>query len=774
MIKRILVGIGVLLSSIGVFAQTSAPSCGTDHHHEQMSQSPEAKAAEAQFKAAWENFKKTDSYKQIMNKKGLNKASAPKYIIPVVVHVFSSSKTAIENISDAQIQSEIAFLNKSFRNLNSDTANRRVGTLNGEMFDFKQTAGDAEIEFRLARKDPQGNCTNGIVRVQTDLADKGNDNLKKMSVWDTKSYFNMWVVRTIDKGPGLSVAGYAQFPFFGGAWSALTDGVMIISNEFGNIGTSIPGQTPNVTTTTHEAGHWLGLYHPFQASDSCETQNDGVDDTPPTYFLPTTTEPLRNRCNIPLFNSCGNDKYVTTIFDTIRPTDSTYTVVSRDSIITWDRPDMYENFMDYFIGSCASNMFTKQQIARMHFCLETYRPKLFSYNNLVATGVLDPVSACAPVPYFGITISGNTAFERQACVSTALNFTDLSYNGTPTSWEWNFGDGASPQMSTSQNPTNVSYTTPGLKTITLKVTNASGTNTKVFTDFIQINKSGGTNEYLPTPDYPVTAEGWELRGDASASWETTDLGTYKGYKSLLMRGKGSSSDMYGKEFSVITPSYDFSGASTPFFSFWYSYAQNVTATSPSITTSNDELSVQYTTNCGLTWNNLKAKVTGASLATVSSALSQTVNYVPVSASQWKQVSITSSSILSIPVANRSNVRFRILYGYQGGNNLYIDEIELGRTTGLSDLTAGKINLNVYPNPFSTNTTISYVLPSAAQTAVEVYDVLGKKVAELFNGKQADGEQQITFDRAAYGLTNGMYFVKIKIEEGTITQKVLVN
>jgi PKD repeat protein len=752
MIKRILVGLGVLLSSVSVFAQTSTPSCGTDqHHHEQMAQNPEAKATEAQFKAAWESFKKTESYKQIMNKKGLTKASAPKYIIPVVVHVFSSSKTATENISDAQVQSEIAFLNKSFRNLNSDTANRRVGTLNGELFDFKQTAGDAEIEFRLARKDPQGNCTNGIVRVQTDLADKGNDNLKKTSVWDTKSYFNMWVVRTIDKGPGLSVAGYAQFPFFAGQWSALTDGVMVISNEFGNIGTSQPGQTPNVTTTTHEAGHWLGLFHPFQASDSCEAQNDGVDDTPPTYFQPSTTEPLRNRCNIPLFNSCGNDR-----FDTL----------------LWDRPDMYENFMDYFIGSCASNMFTKQQIARMHFCLETYRPKLVSYNNLVATGVLDPVTACAPVPSFGVTINGNPAFERLACVSTPLTFTDLSYNGTATSWEWIFGEGANPQTSNLQNPIGVVYTTPGMKTITLKVTNATGSNTKDFTNFIQINTATATSGYMPTPDYPISSEGWELRGDAAASWEVTDLGKYQGYKSLLMRGKGSSSDMYGKEYSVVTPAYDFSNSTTPFFSFWYSYAQNVTATSPSITTSNDELSVQYTINCGLTWNNLKAKVTGASLATISSALAPTVNFVPVSASQWKQVLIPSSSILSI--SNKSNVRFRILYGYQGGNNFYIDEIELGRSTGLSTLTANQINLNVYPNPFNTTTNISYVLPSAAQTSVEVYDVLGKKVAELFNGKQTEGEQHITFDRTIYGLTNGMYFVKIKIEAGTITQKVLVN
>lgn len=752
MIKRILVGVGVLLSSMSVNAQTSTPSCGTDqHHHEQMSQSPESKALEAQFKAAWENYKKTEAFKQAMNRKGAAKASAPKYIIPVVVHVFSSSKTASENISDAQIQSEIAFLNKSFRNLNSDTANRRAGSLNGVPFDFKQTAGDAEIEFRLARKDPNGNCTNGIVRVQSAFADKGNDNLKKTSVWDTKSYFNIWIVKSIDKGPGLSVAGYAQFPFFAGNWSALTDGIMVIHNEFGNIGTSQPGQTPNVTTSSHETGHWLGLYHPFQASDSCEAQNDGVDDTPPTYFQPSTTEPLRNRCNIPLFNSCGNDR-----FDTL----------------LWDRPDMYENYMDYFIGSCASNMFTKQQIARMHFCLETYRPKLFSYTNLVATGVLDPVSACAPVPAIGLSINGNTAFERQACVSTAINFTDLSYNGTATSWEWNFGEGANPQTSTVQNPTGVIYTTAGAKTVTLKVTNASGTNTKEFTNFIRVNESNAKNDNPITPDYPLTADGWELRGDAAANWELNDIGAYKGYKSLMMRGRGSSSEMYGKEYSIVTPAYDFSGASTPYFSFWYSYAQNVTATAPSVTTSNDELSVQYTSNCGLTWNNLRAPVAGASLATVSTALPSTVNFVPVNNDQWKQITILSSSILGI--ANRSNIRFRILYGYQGGNNLYIDELQIGRTTGLSELTAKDINLNVFPNPFSTSTQINYVLPSTAQTTVEVYDVLGKKVAELFNGKQTEGAQQVTFDRTAFGLTNGMYFVKIKIEEGTITQKVLVN
>lgn len=774
MIKRVLLGIGVLCSALGVFAQSKTPSCGTDQHNQELKAKQASKDAEAQFNAGWNAYKKSESYNQSMSKKA-RKNGAPKYIIPVVVHIFYGAKNGADNISDAQVQSEIDFLNKSFRDLNSDRGNRRFGVFNGDSFDFREVAGDAEIEFRLARKDPNGNCTNGIVRVQSDNFDKGNDNLKRTSVWDTKRYFNIWVVKTIDKGPGLAVAGYAQFPFYsGGEWSALTDGIMVIHNEFGNVGTSSPGQTPNVTTTTHEAGHWLGLYHPFQSQDSCEAKGDEIDDTPPTYFAPSTTEALRNRCAIPDFNSCSNDKYAIVVYDTVVKKftrdsveyDSTV-YVPRDSLRPWDRPDMQEAFMDYFIGSCASNMFTKQQIARMHYCLEAYRGKMISYNNLVFTGVLDPVSACAPVPAFGILINNNSTYERQVCVGTTMNFNDLSYNGTPTSWSWNFGDGATPATSNVQNPTGVVYSTPGYKTITLTVTNAQGTNTKTFTNAILVNQTSPLTYPAFTPDIPEIADGWELLGNSAAQWQYTSLGVYDGYRGVKLRGLGPNSDMYGKSYAIISPPYNLSAATNPYFSFWYAFAQNIT--SGTITSTNDELSVQYTTNCGLTWSNLRAVVSGANLATTPSVLSPTVDFVPVNTSHWKQVSVLSSGIPKQP-----NVRFRILFGYQGGNNLYIDGLQMGLKTGLNELTAKDINLSVYPNPFTTSTNINYVLPKSAQTVVEVYDLMGRKVADLFEGKQPEGEQSISFDRNQYGLISGMYFVKIKIENGSITQKVMVN
>ena len=78
-------------------------------------------------------------------------------IIPVVVHVVYN--TSIQNISNNQIKSQIQVLNEDFRRLNSDRANTPAA--------FSGLASDVEIEFRLARIDPNGNLTNGITRTST-------------------------------------------------------------------------------------------------------------------------------------------------------------------------------------------------------------------------------------------------------------------------------------------------------------------------------------------------------------------------------------------------------------------------------------------------------------------------------------------------------------------------------------------------------------------------------------------------------------------------------
>ena len=137
--------------------------------------------------------------------------------IPVVVHVIHLPGTpegTAENIAMSKIQSQIRVLNEDFRKIPGTP-----GDGNGV---------DTKIEFFLAQKDPNGNCTDGVVRVASNLTNHNPNQaaaLKALSWWDNTKYLNMWVVR--DMG---SVLGYATFP---GGTPAL-DGVVIVYTSFGD------------------------------------------------------------------------------------------------------------------------------------------------------------------------------------------------------------------------------------------------------------------------------------------------------------------------------------------------------------------------------------------------------------------------------------------------------------------------------------------------------------------------------------------------------------
>src|SRR6476620_6415479 len=141
--------------------------------------------------------------------------------IPLVVHVLYN--TAAQNISDAQIMSGMAALNRDFRRQNSDTVNTPAR--------FKSVAADVEIEFQLATADPNGRPTSGILRKQTTVPYFDMDDKIKFSAqggddaWDTKSYLNIWMGNT------RRLLGYATMP--GG--DAAIDGVVINYTAFGTI-----------------------------------------------------------------------------------------------------------------------------------------------------------------------------------------------------------------------------------------------------------------------------------------------------------------------------------------------------------------------------------------------------------------------------------------------------------------------------------------------------------------------------------------------------------
>nr|MBP6316359.1 zinc metalloprotease [Chitinophagaceae bacterium] len=186
--------------------------------------------------------------------------------IPVVVHVVYN--LAVQNISDAQIQSQIAVLNKDFRKLNTDFLNTPGS--------FQPLAADCQIEFVLAKRDPNGDSTTGITRTATLTTSFTNNNNVKSSAtggkdaWPATAYLNIWVCKL---SGGL--IGYGQFP--GGP--AATDGVVISYKAFGTMGAALPPFNKG-RTATHEIGHWLNLYHIWGDDAGSCNGTDVVEDTP--------------------------------------------------------------------------------------------------------------------------------------------------------------------------------------------------------------------------------------------------------------------------------------------------------------------------------------------------------------------------------------------------------------------------------------------------------------------------------------------------------------
>jgi PKD repeat protein len=356
----------------------------------------------------------------------------PIITIPTVVHVVYNNST--QNISDAQIQTQIDVLNEDFRRLNTDVFSAPSR--------FRGFSKDIRVEFCLAERNPNGNPTNGITRTATtfgpfaSLGNGGNNEMKYTSMggkdaWPRDSYLNLWVVDL--SGTTL---GYAQFP--GGA--AATDGVVIDYEYVGTIGTaSTPFDLGR--TSTHEVGHWLDLYHIWGDDGTACTGSDNVNDTPnqggSSSGCPTST------------TSCSNGGY---------------------------GGDMYVNYMDYSDDACL-NMFTYWQYRRMEATLYGSRSSLQSSFGCTPGN--------APVANF-------TANTTVGNAPLTVSFSDLSTN-SPTSWSWSF-PGASTTSSSSQFPSNITYNSPGTYSVTLTATNVWGNDIETKTNYITVNSTTGITE----------------------------------------------------------------------------------------------------------------------------------------------------------------------------------------------------------------------------------------------------------------------------------------
>ncbi len=298
-----------LLTSTMV-SQTPQRSCGTMEHLEHL------KSQDAGLENRM-NLIEQQTAEFVQNSSTM-KTAATIVNIPVVVHVLYN--TTSQNISDAQIKSQIDVLNEDFRKLNADR------TLVPSA--FAGLAADVEVTFCLASKSPSGATTTGIIRKSTTKTSFSSDDAVKYSsmggndAWNTSQYLNLWVCNL---GGGL--LGYAQFP--GGP--AATDGVVCLYSAFGRTGT-LSAPYNKGRTATHEVGHWLNLRH-IWGDASCGS--DLVTDTP-------TQQTSNSGCPAYPHVTCSNGT----------------------------SGDMFMNYMDYTNDACMY-MFSTGQKTRMRALFAT-------------------------------------------------------------------------------------------------------------------------------------------------------------------------------------------------------------------------------------------------------------------------------------------------------------------------------------------------------------------------------------------------------------------
>jgi PKD repeat protein len=700
--KRILIPVFCLVSFFANAQQEgNIHRCLTDHNYEQY------------LKAHPEAVKNRDEAAKLADlsqKQGTLSKSGTVIIIPVVFHVFHTWGT--ENISKAQIEDQIRILNEDFRRTNPDQVNTRS--------QFVGVAADMEIEFRLAQKDPNGNCTDGIVRVYEPMTVNADNAIKAKSRWDSRKYLNIWVVSTIkdtDSDPNTTTLGYAQFPWDLSS-SPSTDGFMIRSDYVGSIGTSNAARAGR--TATHEIGHWIGLYHPFQGGCNPPNWGEKIADTPPV------TSPSYG-CNLNR-NSCSNDNP--------------------------NLPDQIENFMDYANGGC-QNMFTIGQKNVASTMMNSYRSQIYSPTNLSLTGVdVGSTTLCPPIADFINTTAVN------GCEGFTVSFKDYSFNGTATGWEWTF-PGGSPATSNAQNPT-VEYSTEGNYNVTLRAINSAGSNTKTRTMLIQVKPA------IASIKAPL-AEGMESGTFPPANWTRISTASPRWERSVTAKSTGSASmwmnnyynTEYNKKDAMITPSFDLSVTDKPVAVFYIAYAQRATNI-------NDALSVYVSTDCGVTWSSALFSKFGQTLA------STTVNpnpFFPTDASQWKKHTIDLNAY-----RNSQNVQLKFESMSRSGNNLFIDDINIASaaSVGMNDISdAEAAGLNVYPNPFAESAVITYTIPSGSEVTLGVYDVLGRELVNYVSGTQLQGTYNYTFVPPAGESASGLYFVRLRVNDAISTQKLLL-
>ena len=552
------------------------------------------------------NAELEQQHKSALSKMTNLKSENGKKIIPVVVHVIHDMGG--ENISDVSIQTALDALNKNI-NGQSDKLLSSQGQNPLTPNVFAAVRGDLNVEFRLAKIDPSGNPTTGINRVRSLLTElpEPHNQIKRLSYWNSYQYLNVWVVKEFSDNGGLQ--GYAQFPWSG---SMSTDGVVAKYS-------AIVGS--DVTTLTHEVGHWLGLKHTW---GDAECGNDDIFDTPPQKY---DNNGASESSPTPLGYPLGS------------PSTFPYNVGDPPGILggclgdslNW-AGEMFMNYMSYTADQWCT-MFTKGQDVAMNETLEGlegevgYREYLWSDDNVASTGSADGYKPPTCSQEASFNFSGGTSpmvceGERIFLQGNKGQFG----NGNVTSFIWDYGNGETDN--TGDNNIQYIYPETGNYDVTLTIEYTETTEARAFL-ITDLDLSNATSwETIATDEIVQGTEAELINMGASNITEISidSLGVYFGMEdSSYFRGvvptyiniayytNSCTSSITKDNFIVIGPAASTNTASSYSYSF---ESENDLSGDWNIVSSSDVESVwSFNTNESSTWEwvNAVAKQGSASI-----------------------------------------------------------------------------------------------------------------------------------------------------------------
>ena len=606
----------------------------------------EAAAAEIQLEAETQNASRDGSREDVL-------------IIPMVFHIIHFNGP--ENISNAQIHDAVEVLNTNMRALNEN--------IDQVIPEFVDLVADIEIEFRLAQRDPQGNCHSGINRVVSELTYVGDSEMKQLIQWPRNKYLNVWVCE--DAG---GAAGYTLYP----QWVAGTpgeDGIVIQHTYCGSIGTSNAYRS---RTLTHEVGHWLNLRHPWGNSNdpglagNCDA-DDLVEDTPNT--IGWTSCDLEG-------STCG----------------------SLDNV---------QNYMDY---SYCGRMFTLGQKERMRAAAlspVSQRNQLSTTANLQATGVAGEDILC------------EAAFDvdrKTICLGDSVRFTDASFHN-PSSWSWDFGDGESFAGLASDNAGDLYhvYNEPGVFDVTLTVGNGVEEVSTTLNQAVYVMDAGELE--LPVEqgfeygEYP--SEDWSTFDVLEdGTWEVTDASSLSGERSLWLANWSNS--VNGNKDFLRSSTMDVSEAEEVYVSYSWAFVHKGSGVDAE---TDDRLQISVTGDCGGDWDLRKMHRGYTTLPTASPT---PFPWTPSSESDW------ASSFIVLDQDVYLTEFFRVQFEFEGrlGNNVYLDNINIYSvaTTDLSELHLDLVEQwQLVPNPSTERSMLRFETPADGDANVSVRDASGRLV-----------------------------------------------